>query len=128
MALQNRGLGYPKAGTMTSKSDQRRYDALHRYGCVACRIDGRFSQGDIHHLVDKGTRKLSGGNKSTILLCLWHHRGRPPEGYQIEKATESFGPSLKHQSKAFRERYGSQRELLDKVNSEMGLLAIKERK
>ena len=120
MALQNRGLGYPKAGTMTSKSDQRRYDALVEYGCVACRIMGWYAQPDMNHLVDKGNRKASGGNKSTIPLCVWHHRAVLPNGHTNVTATAAFGPSLALNKRAFIQRFGTERELLAKVNSEIG--------
>jgi hypothetical protein len=109
---------------MTTKSDVRRYDALQRYGCVCCRAEGLpIGPVQIHHLVDKGNRELSGGNQSSLPLCAWHHQGIVPAGHTIESATLAFGPSLRHQSKAFHERYGSQRELLAKVNEEIGVAA-----
>jgi hypothetical protein len=102
---------------MTSKADLKRYDALQRYGCVACRIDGCHSLGDIHHIVDKGYRKHSGGNQSTFVLCQYHHRGVLPPGHTVASACLAFGPSLRHQSKLFHKIYGTQRELLAKVNA-----------
>lgn len=85
-------------------------------GCIACVIGGAYSIGDVHHLVDKGTRALSGGNKSTLVLCVWHHRGHVPAGHTVDSATITFGPSLFHTSKLFKKIYGTERELLAKVD------------
>jgi cytochrome c551/c552 len=103
---------------MATKADEARYDALQRYGCVCCHDEGLpIGPVDIHHLVDKGNRELSGGNAASIGLCAWHHRGNVPAGHTIASATLAFGPSLRHTSKLFRKIYGTQRELLAKVNS-----------
>src|ERR1017187_653227 len=60
--------------TNSGSRDLKRYEALRAIGCIACSING-FSAGnaEIHHLVDKGYRKHSGGNQATIPLCPWHH-------------------------------------------------------
>lgn len=108
---------------MTTKADLARYRRMMEIGCIACHIDGTYSIGDVHHLVDKGTRKLSGGNKSTIILCLWHHRGRVPPGHTADSATITFGPSMFHTSKLFKKVYGTQRYLLAKVNEMLGQAA-----
>lgn len=109
---------------MSTKADIRRYDALQRYGCAACRIEGLpLGPVDIHHLVDMGNRELSGGNSASIGLCVYHHRGILPQGYTVETAAAKFGPSLRHQSKAFHERYGSDRSMLARVNEEIGVAA-----
>lgn len=108
---------------MTSKSDLARYRRIMEVGCIACHIDGRYSIGDVHHLVDKGTRALSGGNKSTIILCLWHHRGVVPFGHTVDSATVAFGPSLFHTSKLFKQTYGTERELLAKVDGQIAVSA-----
>jgi hypothetical protein len=103
---------------MTSKADLARYRLLQEYGCVCCREEGLpIGPVQIHHLVDRGTRALSGGNQSSLPLCFWHHQGGAPAGHTIASATLAFGPSLRHTSKLFHEIYGTQRELLAKVNS-----------
>lgn len=97
---------------MTSKRDLSRFDALQRIGCIACRILGVFSQADVHHVLSGGRRT---GHKDTIPLCPWHHRGvvghmeLPPRHLDI-------GPSLANGSKPFHARFGTQKELLAKVN------------
>ena len=101
-----------------SKSDLARYDNLRRIGCLACRKDGRrYSQIDVHHLVDKGTRKHSGGNKATLPLCPWHHRGLPVDGYLCGSMYLLYGPSLALQKREFKRRYGDERELLAEVDA-----------
>jgi hypothetical protein len=101
---------------VTSKADQRRFDALHRIGCVACRKDGRYSQIQVHHLVDKGTRKLSGGNQASLPLCPWHHVGQPADDCSVNYMYTVYGPSLRLHKKEFNHTYGSQRQLLEEVN------------
>jgi hypothetical protein len=104
-----------------SSRDQQRYDALRKLGCIACHIDGyRGVPSDIHHLVDKGYRKHSGGNQATIPLCPWHHRSVPVGDFTLFYMRSVRGPSMALESKAFKERYGSQRELLAKVNELIG--------
>ena len=98
--------------------DQRRYDQLQKLGCVACLISsGGWEAADVHHIVDKGYRKHSGGNQATIPLCPWHHRGVPTEGRSMTWMRNWRGPSLALESKAFAETYGTQRDLLAKVNN-----------
>ena len=76
---------------------------------MCCRMLGFAGvPGDIHHIVDKGNRKASGGDEATICLCPAHHRGA---GWRPD-----LGPSLAQGSKRFAAHWGSQRELLDMVN------------
>ena len=101
---------------MSSKPDQKRYDKLRLIGCIACRRQGRYSQIDVHHLVDKGTRKHSGGNKATLPLCPWHHRGETCDGWLCGSMYLIFGPSLALHKREFKKRYGTERELLAEVD------------
>jgi hypothetical protein len=102
---------------MATKADLARYDALQRYGCVACRNEGLpIGPIEIHHIVDSGYRRLSGGNARTLPLCSYHHRGVLPAGHTIGSATLAFGPSLANGSKLFTKIYGTQSDLLAKVN------------
>ena len=97
--------------------DQRRYDGLQRIGCIACWLMGYPGVPcDIHHLVDKGNRKASGGNQATIGLCPWHHRSVVSAGRNAVYMRAMYGPSLALEAKQFHAQYGSQRELLAKVN------------
>jgi hypothetical protein len=91
---------------------QRRFDSLRRIGCVACRKEGIRTLGvDIHHLnVGGKAGQKRRGDAFTIPLCPWHHRGVGPCDVDI------YGPSLANQSRAFRERYGTDDELLAFTN------------
>lgn len=100
-----------------SSRDLKRYDALREIGCMACRQVLRLHVlPEVHHLVDKGYRKHSGGNQATIPLCAWHHRGEPLMGFTCGDMRLMRGPSMFHESKEFSRQFGSQRQLLAKVN------------
>ncbi len=101
---------------MSSASDQRRYDALRRIGCLACRKQGRYSQIDVHHLVDFGSRKASGGNKASVALCPHHHRNQPPGDMRPSEAYLILGPTLRAHKREFIQRYGTERALLAETN------------
>lgn len=91
---------------------QRRFDRLQRIGCVACLLEDIHSQADIHHIVDKGYRKHSGGDEATIPLCPYHHRGLIPDGMSLIDAEMMYGPSLALSKRDFVSRFGSERALL----------------
>ena len=103
--------------TKPTKAQQARFDALKRMNCIACEKEGEQALAEIHHLVDKGYRKHSGGHDATIPLCKWHHRGESIYGARASE--EMFGPSLALSKRAFVERYGSERELLAEVNARL---------
>lgn len=95
----------------------QRFMKLREIGCIHCRLLGWFNdEVDIHHIVDRGYRRLSGGDAATIPLCAWAHRGHCNEGMTVTDMRLRFGPSLFHHKKAFIERFGTERELLAKVN------------
>lgn len=102
--------------TRPSRDDQR-CDALREIGCIAC-LDslGVHVAAEIHHLVDKGYRKHSGGNTATIPLCAWHHRGEPLMDTSTGYMRAMRGPSMYFEAREFTRIYGTQRELLAKVN------------
>jgi hypothetical protein len=100
---------------------QRRFDYLMRVGCVACRIDGKRNFNvQVHHLNAGGKAgQKRRGDMFTIPLCPWHHQGLTPQGKDSEWATNYMGPSLAKQSKAFREKYGSDDSLLAYTNDRL---------
>jgi hypothetical protein len=104
-------------------AQQRRLDALSRMPCIACLLEGagtvQPNRTEIHHLVDKGTRELSGGHDSTLPLCVWHHRGVPRGKATAREMATAYGPSLALQKRAFNARYGTERELLARVNARL---------
>lgn len=114
--------------TKPTMAQQARLDAIHGLPCCACRLEGvaQPSTTEAHHLVDKGYRIHSGGHDATIPLCGWHHRGdvhgcqvlcNPPTMANAEKA---YGPSLALNKKAFKAKYGTERELLEQTDAELG--------
>lgn len=108
---------------MSSKADQIRYDRLRRIGCIVSRKLGLgWVAPDMHHICDSGYRRLSGGNRATIPLSPWFHRGVPPEGMTQTEAAEILGPSLALHKREFKKRFGTERELLAEVDA----LVIKE--
>ncbi len=101
-----------------NQEDEDRLERLHAMPCMCCVREhkSQTSPTEAHHLVDKGYRKHSGGHQSTIPLCEWHHRGLcegPPD-----KMLFTHGPSLALHKRLFIETYGTERELLEKVNEQ----------
>jgi cytochrome c551/c552 len=103
---------------LPTKAEIRRFEALVAHGCVACHLVGREGCGrvEVHHIVDNGYRRLSGGHMATLPLGSYHHRGQLPKGMGRREAHVLYGPSLADGSKKFAARFGSQRELLERVN------------
>jgi hypothetical protein len=100
------------------RARERRFRRLKEMGCIASWLDGRMNvPAEIHHLNLGGKAgQARRGDEATIPLSPWHHRGEPLPGYTATQMREQFGPSLARQSKAFRERYGTDDELLAKVD------------
>lgn len=111
-----------------TKRQQDRLDRLHRLPCMACVHEGvtQPNATEAHHLVDKGYREHSGGHDATIPLCEWHHRGVQREawgvGHWLKIEMEAkYGPSMALNKRAFEAKYGTQRELLAKIDVLLGL-------
>lgn len=103
-----------------SKAHKVRFEHLRVIGCIACRIEqARFTCGlvEVHHLNLGGKAgQVRRGHEFTIPLGEWHHRGAPLPGSTAASMAKAFGPSLARSSRAFRERYGTDDELLAEVN------------
>src|SRR5688572_27253089 len=95
-------------------------ELLSMIRCVACWDSGGLTCGstEVHHLISGSRRR---GHTFTVPLGRWHHQGIPLPGYSVTQMQLVFGPSLKLQSKAFRDRYGTDDELLAKVNKHLGM-------
>lgn len=102
-----------------NKADKKRLDIIHRLPCVACVQEGcnQPSRTEAHHLVTNGYRKHSGGHQATIPLCSWHHRAEPAWGSSVKDMASYYGPSMATHKREFIVRYGTQRELLSRVDS-----------
>jgi hypothetical protein len=106
----------------TAKPNQAqawRLEQLASMPCIACAKEDceQPNRTEVHHLVDKGTRKLSGGHDATIPLCGWHHRGEPMAGMSTADMAFYHGPSFALSKKSFVELYGTERELLAEVDA-----------
>lgn len=99
-----------------TKAEQDRIDKFRWIGCVVSHVflGIRDVPYDVHHLVEGGKRM---GHAFTIPLHPWFHRGVPPEGMDVIETTAFYGPSLALNPKQFRERFGTDRELLDVTNA-----------
>ena len=94
---------------------------------MCCRINqepGNFAYPtgmalEVHHIVDKGYRQHSGGHIATLPLCKWHHRGEPFIDCSVTEMAANHGPSLGVSKRAFILWYGTERELLAKVNADL---------
>ena len=86
-----------------TKKIKEHFEAIVNFGCLICHLMGfPKSPCEIHHIKEKGKSKM--GKKASdyevIGLCYLHHRG--DQGYH-------------HSPKKFTERFGTQKELLQKV-------------
>lgn len=99
----------------------RRFERFVEIGCVACDQDGRYNfNTEVHHLNEHGLAgKKRRGDEYTVPLCAWHHRGVPPIGKNTTWAKEFMGPSFALHKLAFRERYGTDDELLQATNKQL---------
>jgi hypothetical protein len=105
---------------VSDMNHQDRLDAIHRMVCICCMSNANLAimfPTEAHHIVDKGYRRLSGGHQATLPLCPWHHRGVPLEGLGRKATFEIMGPSLALHKKQFKLKYGTERELLEKVDA-----------
>ncbi len=103
-----------------SKADIRRFALLYELGCVAC---GRHADIEIHHYLS-GNKRI--GHEATIPLCTWCHRGTANSGKSGAVMLALIGPSFHQHRRAFRAKYGTDAELLEKVNSLIGESALNE--
>lgn len=104
---------------MNPRAREHRFRRLKEMGCIACWKDGCPNiLPEIHHLNLGGKAgQKRRGDKYTIPLCVWHHQGHRMHASQDASWHYiQFGPSLKHHSREFRETYGSDEELLAKVD------------
>ena len=97
-----------KSKTAT-KAERLWMDAIVEHGCVVCKREyGVFTETEIHH-IDGKTKP--GCHLKTIPLCYRHHR----EGLDNDVYT-----SRHPFKKRFEERYGTEDELLNTLQRELG--------
>lgn len=92
---------------------------IHALPCICCTIEGieQPFRTEAHHITDKGYRKHSGGDASRLPLCIWHHRGICSDGKTSSKMLFEFGPSLELNKRRFIQTYGTERELLKRLEA-----------
>ena len=92
---------------------------VHALPCMCCQIEGITQpfRTERHHIVDKGYRKHSGGDESCLPLCIWHHRGISVEGMTDSEMIFKYGPSLELNKRTFVSTYGTERELLARLEA-----------
>ena len=104
-----------------TQSQAQRLERVASMRCIACEIYGTYQPWptEVHHLVDKGYRKHSGGHDATIPLDSWHHRGVVKDGLTSSDMTMLYGPSLAKNKRAFVGVFGTERDLLARVNERL---------
>lgn len=96
---------------MTPKESAIRDFAIRSIGCICCMQHGYgYTPCEKHHLNegDQPGRKRR-GEKETVGLCQWHHVGKCFHTGAITKCptcTRDYGPSWRHDKRAFLDRYG----------------------
>lgn len=96
-----------------TKDDLIRFRKLQELGCIIFgEFHGVYVEPDVHHLTE-GYRL---GHRYTIPLSPYFHRGIPPDGMTTKEAEEKFGPSLAANKKEFVKQFGTERELLQRVD------------
>ena len=88
-----------------NKLERERLQAVADMPCYACFQDGRETNAEVHHIRSQTGLGLRPSHFATIPLCPSHHR--------TGKVSVHLG------KKAFVERYGSEKEILEKVNREI---------
>ena len=91
-----------------NKLERERLETIGNMPCYACFIDGREMQSEVHHI--RSLKRGSGmglrpSHFDTIPLCSGHHR--------TNKISVHLG------KKEFEKRYGTELEILEKVNREI---------
>ncbi len=88
-----------------TKAEKKRLQTIAEMPCYACFQDGRETNAEVHHIRTQTGLGLRPSHFATIPLCPKHHR---------------TGKLSVHLGKAeFEKRYGTQQEILEKVNREI---------
>lgn len=103
-----------------TKAEAARMARLKGMWCIACfhtpHVTPGYRTPEVHHLLSGNRRR---GHMFTIPLCPWHHRGEHYD-YGPKDMEQVHGPSLARTSKKFREAFGSDDELLELTNKQLG--------
>lgn len=114
---------------MNPKDREHRFRRIREIGCLAClklKLGYRFPE--VHHLNLGGKAgQKRRGDVCTIGLCGWHHQAHVPQDMTFRATVLLLGPSLKLHSRAFRQKFGTDDELLrvqDRLIKEGGKMLV----
>ena len=88
-----------------NKVERERLKTIGEMPCYACFQDGRETNAEVHHIRTQTGLGLRPSHFATIPLCGFHHR--------YGKVSVHLG------KKAFVAKYGTEQEILEKVNREI---------
>ena len=88
-----------------NKLERQRLKTIGEMPCYACFQDGRETNAEVHHIRTQTGLGLRPSHFATIPLCGFHHR--------YGKVSVHLG------KKAFVAKYGTEQEILEKVNREI---------
>ena len=88
-----------------TKAEKERLQTIAEMPCYACFQDGREVQAEVHHIRKHTGMGLRPSHFDTIPLCSGHHR--------TNKISVHLG------KREFVKRYGTEQEILEKVNREI---------
>lgn len=117
-----------RSGRSTGKptaAQQRRFGLIkdEDHGCLIAHMLGiGWLPAEIHHFTIGGHHgQKRRGHEYSIGLNSWSHRGEPLQGWTAAECEARLGPSYARSPCAFRERFGSDDELLALQNQLLGL-------
>lgn len=94
---------------MPTKTEKKYWEAVASLGCIACKKDGYLNMVVSIHHCDGRTKK--GAHMKVLPLCAGHHQ----DGTGNDKNMIAIHPYKKR----FETKYGTQQELMDKVNEQL---------
>jgi len=116
-----RGVGGVKHSTGNrTKAEAARRERMIALGCVACRVQfGVVDQPAEEHHIVVGNRRL--GHGYSLPLCAGHHRGVWPDFEALGTNLVEPPVSIASGVPLFEEAYGTQRELWEMTQDDLGL-------
>lgn len=90
-----------------TKAERQHLDRVAALGCLCCALEGHpDTPALIHHIRAGQGLSQRASHYDTLPLCELHHVG-----------TDSHYPSIHRAKRAFEARYGTERELLERVRA-----------
>lgn len=131
MKRRSRTLSPDDPSFISRAAFETRCELMREHGCLCClmakelgfQVSG-FGIPEIHHLNEGGIAgNKRRGDRFTVPLCSYHHRGKYPLdalrlGLTLEEVQQRYGPSWAHGSKLFREFYPDDDALLLQFDGE----------